>query len=774
MAKTKIGKVGMTLKGTYSNAKNYVRLDVVTENGSSYVCLKDCVGKDVTDTEYWQLVAEKGDKGDKPVNGTDYNTDAEKTEFKNDVVTETKTDIADYVTEQKTELNTYTETKKGELDEHESTKETELNTKATELTNAFNTNVTSKTKDYNDNATAKTTDFNNNATEKTTAYNDNATTKLEEYNINATTKTNEFNENVDSLNNKITKLENENNDLYNALYTEKTNGTEIYIEDAKKCRLVNTEIGGKYMQETTTGKNLVDFSNCTGTTSEVQYTFEENVATVTQNVPISYAGAFFDILNLLKNNASKKLKFVYKKIDITNFTSTNKRAVQIEYTENGTTKYAPLLDVDKTTYAFGIPDITDNITRATLKIFTNNSADSIGDISCIKIYEPMLMFTDVADETYEKYTGSIASPNPSYPQKIEMIDTLQFKNIEANLLDYTKISTVSSAISGINTKLEENGNITISGKPKYSYASVVPIQDITNILKDGETYYINQSNHNNFVYLEVTATKNDDSITYFGTQVGERSFVVDKTNFKKYTIKVICCRLATWGDEEKTITSNFKLTRQKNSDFEKYVSKTINIDLKGNKLCAVSDTIKDKLLIDKKGNVALQKNVEYVKFTSKNGWQTNGSTDNMYGYITPVINILANSNENMYISNIAMFSETTNSNTNAVLAGTTATSKLRLYIPKKFLNTELTQLEALNELIQRTPMGLYYKLATPEIINLGQIDEIPSTFEGTNNIWVETNLGNTEIEIEYVQDVKKLIEQTQAMIINNASEEVTE
>lgn len=765
MAKTKIGKVGITPKGAYSNVKNYVRLDVVTENGSSYVCLKDCVGKSVTDTEYWQLVAEKGDKGDKPVTGVDYNTDAEKTEFKNEVVTETKTDIADYVTEQKTELSTHTETKKSELDEYESTKETELNTKATELTNAFNTNATSKTKDYNDNATAKTTAFDNNATEKITAYND-----------NATTKTNEFNENVDSLNNKITKLENENDDLYNALYTEKTNGTEIYIDDAKKCRLVNTEICGKYMQETTSGKNLIDFSNCTGTTLEVQYAFKENVATVTQNAPRSFAGAFFDILNLLKNNASKKLKFVYKEIDITNFTSTNKRAVQIEYTENRTTKYAPLLDVDKTTYTFTIPDITDNITRASLKIFTNNSKDSIGNISCIKIYEPMLIFADISDETYEKYTGSIASPNPDYPQEIEQVESVKLRCTGSNLFDYTKISNVSTSSSGIAIKIEENGDIAISGKPKASYFQIVPNQDITSILQDGETYFLKQSNANDYscFRLELNAIKEDGSITYLSAANGLRSFVVDKTTFKKYVIKVICGSLSDWGTEEKNIVSNFALIRQKKSDFEKYVSKTINIDLKGNKLCAVSDVIKDKLLIDRNGNVALQKNVEYVKFTNKDGWQTNGTTDNRHGYITPVLNILPNTSEKNCISNIAIISNPANSNTNAVLAGTTAMSKLRLYIPKKFLNTELSQLEALNELLQKTPMEIYYELATPEIIDLGQLSELPETFEGTNNIWAETNLGNTEIEIEYVQDVKKLIEQTQAMIINNASEEVAQ
>ena len=63
-------------------------------------------------------------------------------------------------------------------------------------------------------------------------------------------------------------------------------------------------------------------------------------------------------------------------------------------------------------------------------------------------------------------------------------------------------------------------------------------------------------------------------------------------------------------------------------------------------------------------------------------------------------------------------------------------------------------------------MEVYYALATPEIIDLGQLTELSKTFDGINNIWAETNLGNTEIEIEYVQDIKKLLEQQNARLDN--------
>ena len=72
--------------------------------------------------------------------------------------------------------------------------------------------------------------------------------------------------------------------------------------------------------------------------------------------------------------------------------------------------------------------------------------------------------------------------------------------------------------------------------------------------------------------------------------------------------------------------------------------------------------------------------------------------------------------------------------------------------------SEIQTEDAFNEWLTTHNLEIYYALATPELIDLGQLPELPKTFEGINNIWAETNLGNTEIEIEYVQDVKKLLE----------------
>ena len=104
MAKQNLGRVAMVSKGEYSSATSYERLDIVTYEGSSYVCKKDSIGNLPTDAEYFDVLAEKGQSGENgqdgqdgvdgqdghtPVKGTDYWT----TQDKQEIVTDVETDL---------------------------------------------------------------------------------------------------------------------------------------------------------------------------------------------------------------------------------------------------------------------------------------------------------------------------------------------------------------------------------------------------------------------------------------------------------------------------------------------------------------------------------------------------------------------------------------------------------------------------------------------------------------------------------------------------------
>lgn len=162
-----LGRIGITLKGEYDSNKTYTKLNQVTYEGSSYT-LKVAEAKGIlpTNEDYWICSSkkgdkgdkgdtgekgdtgaqgpqgeqgiqgiqgekgEKGDKGDKPIAGVDYFTEEEKTEFKNEVVEDSKAD-----------MNTYTKAKIQEYDD----------------------NATAKLEEYNNNSTAKVNEFNENA-----------------------------------------------------------------------------------------------------------------------------------------------------------------------------------------------------------------------------------------------------------------------------------------------------------------------------------------------------------------------------------------------------------------------------------------------------------------------------------------------------------------------------------------------------------------------------------------------------------------------------------
>lgn len=63
MSTQNLGRVGMLFKREYNSNTSYVKNDIVKYNGSSYVAMKYTQGNLPTNSEYWELVAKKGDKG---------------------------------------------------------------------------------------------------------------------------------------------------------------------------------------------------------------------------------------------------------------------------------------------------------------------------------------------------------------------------------------------------------------------------------------------------------------------------------------------------------------------------------------------------------------------------------------------------------------------------------------------------------------------------------------------------------------------------------------
>ena len=106
-----LGIVGMSPKGEYNSQTRYEKLNVVSYNGSSYCAKMTTQGNLPTNTDYWDLIAEKGGtgpQGPKPVKGTDYFTEDDITSIENDLKPTITSDVRDEVTSQLSSLTSAT------------------------------------------------------------------------------------------------------------------------------------------------------------------------------------------------------------------------------------------------------------------------------------------------------------------------------------------------------------------------------------------------------------------------------------------------------------------------------------------------------------------------------------------------------------------------------------------------------------------------------------------------------------------------------------------
>lgn len=740
---TDIGKVAITPQKDYQNERTYEWLDVVTYDGAGYMCIAEdgCTGIVPTNTDCWQLLADKG-----------HFTEEDKEEFKKAVVEESKAEINEHTGNKKTELNNYTteleknlenelDTYKAEketqMDSHKATLETEMANKKDSLIeeietaqNGFDTNAEEKTNTFNSNVETKTTEFNNNSNAKTEEFNNNSTEKINNFNSNAEEKIADYNEHVETLTSRITDLEEETNDLFNALDTEKASGTELYIEDAKPCRIMNIEIDGMYKQETTTGANLLDTSDMLFNNG----TLEQNGLTAKINTDGSIvingtatANTYFK--KSIKNILEDGNYYFYNFNNVTQSNSTYHMLIQgNKSTGYGSTDYYNARGYQTDNFIKDI--ITYDRTFDCTFVFIN------GFVANNLILYPEISKTK--QTVFESYTGGNPSPNPDYPQEIMQVEEVKTyvtgKNCY-NISNFTANTTIGS-FRGHWIYLKPNTKYTIStnmvtnpdgslspiiGEPKLSVAYIVVTTNTETNTLDSSTNGVAISNAKSRTVLT-----GGTGALFVGYRAGQNSIPTMVT--KGGYIQI----------EEGTVAT----------EYEPYQNQTVAIDLKGNKLCAVSDTIKDKLLIDRNGNVALQKNVIKIDISNlnNNSWRLE-SNNTRLGVYSLNLNVKGNENQICnYFSNCNKYAVSQNS-------FAVAPDFVRIRNDKKF-----TTVEDFKNWLQKNNLYAYCEIKNTQLIDLGQIAELPKTFEGINNIWAETNLGNTKIEIEYVQDVKKLLE----------------
>lgn len=731
-----LGYVGTYPVGDYNAQTEYEYLNVVTHRGSSYVCIKEegCTAVEPPNEECWQLFAGKGDTGEKgdtgdvgpvgpkPVNGVDYNTEAEQKEFKDKVVADSKADLEKYITEKETQLDNYTKDKETKLDDYVTdTVKPKIDTYVEETTKKDIDEYEKKKETALDTYTdTKKTDLDNYVenTSKTALdqYEKDKETELETAKNTAIV---EYDAHAESV---LT----ETNDLFNALDTEKISGTELYIEDAKSCRVINTGVSGMYKQETTKGINLINVNE------QLNNTINRITKQNNKDGSLTLTGtATAETKIQLRTGTLKEGKYTYKC-----FGNPTDCVTNIYYVGNIVGEDTRIFTVSANStnnyvFMYIIPEgTTINVTIKPMLVNGEYTADTFPD--------------------FEPFTGGNPSPNSDYLQEIEQVESVNFVNTRKNILPSDFI-----------------------GKIITSNASLKNIK-----VKPGKDYYMTLSQ----TLIKAGTGNNPMSAQHFRKFIDKDGKVISSANFGimtftavgqtlekivKFTIPQNCVTIeldiGTYYSNSAEIKTNYYQLEERNAtEYEPYKKQTIDIDLKGNKLCAVSDKIKDKLLIDRNGNVALQKNVNKIS-TNESTFTLKKATEAAEGYSafysTGFYNIIKMNGGLLcnYFQYAPYDGNGFKIRTSEEMISDGGGYR-RIYFRVKTERLETDDESGYKKFLTDNNIIIYHSLETSELIDLGQIPELPKTFEGINNIWAETNLGNTEIEIEYVQDVKKLLE----------------
>lgn len=538
-----------------------------------------------------------------------------------------------------------------------------------------------------------------------------------------------------------------NNTLDNLVRKNRVSDYIVSLKDALKYKVFEFLVHAKVKQESTTGKNLL---------FEIRNNYLVEV--IDQEATTSSLEGFGNCKIGFKNSdGSTSINLdagtYYISFDLKINSGNQSRALNLIAPSNRD----------------GFEFISNHIPTANYQrycaSFTLNSSKEISDILIQKFYNDEtcsfkiknVMISSSSDYTYEPYTGGQPSPNPDYPQEIT---TLTFDKITRCGKNMTDISSTSYS----QNCTVENGVATTIPLNNYGWANI----GMTPIIIPAGTYYLScdirlkSGTANKMNYLRLTecdftsvtnpAMTNDFQRYVFSNTVSQQ---------KRYTTFGIQTDAATDAVLE---IKNIMISKE-NSEYEPYQATEYTIDLQGNEMVEIPNGVKDELVVDKDGNVSLVKNigkvildgsVDFLPFTegTDNGINKYGNVlfvnyrilnekpavKPYTKYPTVISNYFKETEENIWIGE--------------KVAIDVDNYQLIFVVPQTLATTS----DEFRAWLQEHNVTVYYQLATPEVIPLGNLTDLITTEEGINNFFINGNL-ETTLEVLYARDSEKYLQQ---------------
>lgn len=205
--------------------------------------------------------------------------------------------------------------------------------------------------------------------------------------------------------------------------------TEITLSPTKKGKMELT-LKGNTNQFTTTGKNLLYNQRLPMTQASVQMTYENGIFGLNGTAAISSNAYIIDYTtSLIHLEAGESLTYYIERV-------------------SGTSPIAFLTyfipdDGSSTEYNWGVTLAENSSSNKVVK-----TASKAGNVAYVQFFltngvtynsqaKILVQKGNIETPTFEPYTGGIASPNPDYPQEIEVVNGNNEIVIEGKNLAYT-------------------------------------------------------------------------------------------------------------------------------------------------------------------------------------------------------------------------------------------------------------------------------------------------------------------------------------------------
>lgn len=240
-------------------------------------------------------------------------------------------------------------------------------------------------------------------------------------------------------------------EFYEVAIKQNASGEDIHVTDSANAKVREFALFGKAKQESTTGKNLLENTATTKTVNGVTFTVNSDgsvtangTATDRANFDIfTNKNALIPIGNYIVNGCPKGGSLSSYRFQIYNKT-----------TSSGANDYGDGVELN-------ISNLTDEITPQ-ITIYGGYTANNL-------TFYPMLRLASIEDSTYEPYTGGIPSPNPDYPQEIEVagssgsvVVTSCGKNLTGEILEDVNVGE-TIIINGVEFKINNDKSVNVRG-----------------------------------------------------------------------------------------------------------------------------------------------------------------------------------------------------------------------------------------------------------------------------------------------------------------------